>query len=414
MDVRDLTQRTGLFCCAALIFVAGTLQATSVRAESCSNPVRNLELRIDDETRSVIDALTAAEGSPQRADTLQAWLARHHDASRGAGVVLRSHVRVALAGEYLRQHHYTGARQLLSGVDLTSQVAVRAALLIAESYRLEGNEEQARAWMIRVSQRYSSDPEALDGMLLVAEDSMLEGQYELAWTLYNLAMTRLVENIEQLSQMSRTGDQLVDAMLTTRLDESREVSAQLIKDFLSSPDNDALEQVREIAAARFDEQCLAEQERAIQDRARQLSAQRNNIANFSVAMQQEREMLLQDISQLEEQLESARVSERGAIESELDYLRATLAATENQLASWRTQQDAMPDDAIERRAALQAELKTLQQQLSANREKMAEQMQSVIRGLRERYRALAGEAQLGRAQLMQLASSSDRAKQANP
>src|SRR5690606_25985407 len=137
-------------------------------------------------TRLVLQALVDPLHASDRASRFEQYLAAPVTAPNSARQVATSHARLVLAAEHIRAARYDQARQVLAQVDLASTVAVDAALLMAESWRLQGDDQRAQAWLMRVAQRYSSDPRALEGLLLSAQDLAASGKVREAWALYNL------------------------------------------------------------------------------------------------------------------------------------------------------------------------------------------------------------------------------------
>jgi hypothetical protein len=107
---------------------------------------------------------------------LSHYLSASADSSRSSDYVMRNYARVALAASQVRQGAFDQARQILTQVELDSPAAVRAALLLAESYRMQGQQEVAGKWLLRIADRYSSDPDALSGLLMAADDLAERGE----------------------------------------------------------------------------------------------------------------------------------------------------------------------------------------------------------------------------------------------
>src|SRR5690606_9879584 len=214
--------------------------------DSLHCPAATTQAITDASTRLVLKALVDPLQVDDRASMFEQYLATPATSPNSAHQVASSHARVVLAAEHIRGARYEQARQVLSRVDLASTVAVDAALLMAESWRLQGDDHQSQAWLVRVAQRYSSDPRALEGLLLSAQDLAASGKMREAWALYNLINDKVLANVEQVSKMRNMQEDLVQSLLNTRLDESRAVNTQIIKHILHSREQSALSSMRDI------------------------------------------------------------------------------------------------------------------------------------------------------------------------
>ncbi len=348
------------------------------------------------EDQPVVEMLVAeVEVTPEQAVTrLRNWLPEADRSSRSEHVVLRNHARVWLAARHLEAGNYRRARSLLSEVQLDSPVAVRAALLIAESWRLQGNPDMAQAWTRRVAQRYSASPLALEGLLLIASDMEKEGQLHQARALYNLVMGQVLRNLHELGNLVSGGESMVDALLNVRLDESREVGSELIRVFLTEPDADSLGHLREIVEARRTLECMEQEEARIREHAMRASEQRTNIGSFETAIRREK-------LELREELRALRSETDPAVQEEIAELEQQLAALEERHRTLREQRGQVPDDTLARRRALREHSEEMEERIRANREKVARDLQQVAETLRNRYRDVAGESQLARSDLLQ-------------
>lgn len=346
--------------------------------------------------RPVLEMLVGeARVTPDEAtERLRNWLPDADRSKRSEHVVLRNHARVWLAARHLEAQNYQRARSLLSEVQLDSPVAVRAALLIAESWRLQGNQDMARAWTRRVAQRYSASPLALEGLLLIASDMEEEGQLHQARALYNLVMGQVLHNLDELARLSAGGDSMVDALLKTRLDESREVGSELIRTFLTRSGPDSLVHLREIVEAHRSLECLEQEQARIREHAMRASEQRTNIGSFETAIRREK-------LELREELRLLREESGEASQEEIAELERQLTALEERHRTLREQRGQVSDDSITRRRALREHSERLEERIRDRREKVARDLREVALTLRNRYRDVAGESQLARSDLLQ-------------
>src|SRR5690606_12478756 len=242
-------------------------QSTELADGALHCPAATTQTLTDASTRLVLKALVDPLQISDRASLFEQYLATPVTAPNSARQVATSHARVVLAAEHIRAASYEQARDVLAQVDLASTVAVDAALLMAESWRLQGDDRQSQAWLVRVAQRYSSDPRALEGLLLSAQDLAASGKMREAWALYNLINDKVLANVEQVSKMRNMQEDLVQSLLNTRLDESRAVNTQIIKHILHSREQSALSSMRDIIESKQKLACLERQGDALKDEA---------------------------------------------------------------------------------------------------------------------------------------------------
>ena len=171
------------FACSALLSLnalaadADSQQHAAAQADpSLHCPAATTQAITDASTRMVLKALVDPLQASDRTSLFEQYLATPVASPNSARQVASSHARVVLAAEHIRAGRHEQARQVLAQVDLASTVAVDAALLMAESWRLQGDDRQSQAWLVRVAQRYSSDPRALEGLLLSARDLAASGK----------------------------------------------------------------------------------------------------------------------------------------------------------------------------------------------------------------------------------------------
>lgn len=392
-----------LFLICGLISLASLLSASPAPFAHCDNP--GSSLATDDETRQALQALTQPP-SPRRTALLESYLALPLKASSGARQVALSHARVVLAAEHLRAGRHESARQVLAQVDLASPVAVDAALLLAESYRLQGNDTQAQAWLMRVAQRYSSDPEALSGLLLSARDMSNAGKVREAWALYSLINDKVLRNVEQVSGMRDMQSELVDELLQTRLDESRSVTSQVIKSILHSPGHEALSSMRQILAARRQLECLTREEESLKDEAWDESIQHANVTSFQTMLETEARINGHQLAALEKELQNAPERDRPAIEDEIAALKEQMDSLSLRLSDLKSKQEALPADSLSHQKKLEQRIAATQETVEQNKAAIRQELDKALAALQARYRELAAETQLARAELMQLLVSS--------
>lgn len=397
------------FACSALLSL-NALAADADNPESVQEPTdtalhcpaATTQTLTDASTRLVLKALVDPLRVSDRASLFEQYLATPVTAPNSARQVATSHARVMLAAEHIRAARYEQARQVLAQVDLASTVAVDAALLMAESWRLQGDDRQSQAWLVRVAQRYSSDPRALEGLLLSAQDLAASGKMREAWALYNLINDKVLANVEQVNNLRGMQEELVQQLLNTRLDESRAVSTQVIKHILHAEEQSALSSMRDIIEAKQQMACLERQGDALKDDAWDESIMTANITSFQTMLETEARLNARQMESLQAELASASSQEREQIEQEIASLQEHMQSLERRLAELQAQQAALPVSSVSRTRQLQQKIAETEQRLHNNHVAIRGELDSAIAALQTRYRELAAETQLARAELMQL------------
>lgn len=356
----------------------------------------------DASTRLVLQALVDPSRVRDRSSMLEQYLSSPVESPNSARQVATSHARVVLAAERIKQGRYAEARQTLSQIDLSSTVAVDAALLLAESWRLQGNDANSQAWLIRVAQRYSSDPRALEGLLLSAQDMADAGKVREAWALYSLINDKVLANVEQVNTMQASPDALVDQLLSTRLDESRSVNSQVVKLILQSEQHSALANMREILESRQQLDCLARQDDSIKDEAWDESILAANVTSFQTMLETEARINEKQLAALKVELEAASEYDRPEIEADIVALEDRMRSAANRLNELRNQHQSLPATSLSRKKQLEQKIRSTETRVSQNRDAIRGELQQALAQLQGHYRELAAETQLARAELMQL------------
>lgn len=387
-----------LLSVAAMPFAA---QAQEREDEPLCSPAA-VQTITDAGTRLVMQALVDPSRVADRSNMFEQYLSTPVESPNSARKVATSHARVVLAAERVKQARYAEARQILSQIDLSSTVAVDAALLLAESWRLQGNDANSQAWLIRVAQRYSSDPRALEGLLLSANDLASDGKVREAWALYGLINDKVLSNVEQVNAMQSSPDKLVDQLLATRLDESRSINSQVVKLILQSDQHSALSNMREILESRQQLECLARQDDSIKDEAWDESILSANVTSFQTMLETEARINEKQLAALKAELESASDQDIPIIEEDILALEEHMQSAANRLNELRSQQQSLPDSSLSRKKQLEQKIQITESRVSDNRETIRTELQQALAKLQTHYRELAAETQLARAELMQL------------
>lgn len=385
-----------------LVCSSSMSHSTETSSSVCTAPrTQNIT---DHRTRQVLKALVNPASVQDRTSLFEQYLATSIESPDSAQQVAISHARLVLAAERVRKQDYIGARQSLAQIDLSSTVAVDAALLLAESWRLQGDPAKSHAWLMRVAQRYSSDPRALEGLLLSARDQARSGKIREAWALYSVINDKVLENVEQVSAM-RSQNNLVNQLLATRLDESRDVTSQVVKNILQSKTPNALSSMREILEAKLQLACLEKQGTSIKDDAWDESIQAAHVTSFKTMLETEARINTLQLNTLKQKLAQASPEKRPQINAELAELQDHMASLANRLNELNRQQMALPADSLSEKKRLEQSIALTESKLEKNKTEIQQGLDLALASLQDHYRELAAETQLARAELMQLLAS---------
>lgn len=345
------------------------------------------------QSRQVLHSLSQHDQSGRRI-LLEQYLASPPETSGAIDRVALNRARLTLAAEYITESRFIEARQLLTTIELDSTVAVQASLLLAESFRLEGDPQRAAQWLLRTGQRYGADPEALGGLLEQASELRQQGQLPQAFAIYNMVQSQILDNAEQVSSLRSATDQLVEQLLRTRLDESRAAQSQMLKQMISNTDSQLIIELGALARSGEQRRCLESQLQQLSRTAFENSAQQARITPFLTMLEREQEMLERRLAQLGDSDHKDAAQERAELNQQLEALlkrRQTLLA----------EQQNLPGEAALSHRQLSEQIATLDEQNQQRRQRIQEELELLSNELLARYRKLAAESQYGRASLLE-------------
>ncbi|MCG8392113.1 MAG: hypothetical protein MI745_03430 [Pseudomonadales bacterium] len=311
--------------------------------------------------------------------------------------ILGNYARLRLAAMALRDGDTQFARAQLSQVEQNSPAAVDAALLLAESYRRDGDRERARSWFIRTAARFPGNPRAVSGLVLAGDDWRKSGAPEQALPVYNLALNKAAENMQALNQLADDPDRLYRALTNTVAGNSTTVMDQLVLAMVRDGDSQVLDATRRLMAANDSQRCLNERKKSLHNAIQHATARDLSNGAFRTAAKREKAATEQQIADLERILANAP----GAtdFQQQLDDAKARLQRLNARLEKLGS--TALPAELERKKAQLQAEEEQTAASIRAARQQVREALKAELPALKTFYRNLAGEAQLGKAQLVQ-------------
>src|SRR5690606_2782182 len=203
-------------------------------------------------------------------------------------------------------------------------------------------------------------------------------------------------------KMRNMQEDLVQSLLNTRLDESRAVNTQIIKHILHSREQSALSSMRDIIESKQKLACLERQGDALKDEAWDESIMSARVTSFQTMLETEARLNERQLEALHTQLASATAQERGPIDQEIASLQEHMQSLERRLAELQMRRESLPSSSLSRTRQLQQRIAETERRLQENHVAIRTELDSAIAALQTRYRELAAETQLARAELMQL------------
>ena len=367
--------------------------STQVQAATCVSEPPQTGVALAQSDRSVIALLDS------RADASQVSPLIHYNQQSNSinKPILGNYARLRLAAMALRDGDTAFARTQLSQIEQNSPAAVDAALLLAESYRRDGNEEQARAWLLRTAARFPGNPRAVSGLVLAGDDWRNQGAYAQALPLYNLALNKAAENLKALNELEANPDRLYRTMTNTVAGNSTTVMDQLVLAMVRDEQSQVLPATRKLMAANERIRCLREEETSLNNAIQHATARDLSNGAFRTAANMEKTATEQEIEDLKRIIANAP----NAIE-----LQQQLAEAQDRLNRLNNRLDqlggtALPAQLEARKAAMESRKAKLNQDLKTARHQVRIALTEELPAMKRYYRNLAGEAQLGKAQLLQ-------------
>src|SRR5690606_9016549 len=173
-------------------------------------------------------------GTNNQEEQLQRAIRDASQLSRTEQHVIINLLRLRLAAVQMQRDDFELGRDTLRQIDTDSPAALQASLLMAESYRLTGQAQEARSWFLRTAHHYPYRTATLDGLISAARD---EQQHNpgLSAALYSEISRQSQYALDQLNQLHRGGN--VDPMtiiLPSPLDD--EIRQALLRRCLQHPE----------------------------------------------------------------------------------------------------------------------------------------------------------------------------------
>ncbi|MGB1465395.1 MAG: hypothetical protein ACPG8O_03445, partial [Alcanivorax nanhaiticus] len=178
---------------------------------------------------------------------------------------------------------------------------------------------------------------------------------------------------------------------------STTVMDQLVLALVRDSDSNVLDSTRQLISAKNQLRCLQAAEKTLDAAIEHASARDLSNGAFRRAAEIEKKATEQEIADLERVL--ANAPKMAELQQRLDDARERLSRLDNRLASLGS--TALPPELQQRKHQMEADKMALDKSIQAARDQVRSALQAELPVLKRYYRNLAGEAQLGIAQLLQ-------------
>lgn len=309
---------------------------------------------------------------------------------------------IQLAASWLSELQTDKARELLRSIGVESPSAVTAALLLAESWRQDGEPDKAVQWFLRIAAQYPQNLDALKGLLAAAHAFADGEQPQLALTLYGRIEQQAGNAAELISDFSASNPNSIAAVLdkdNPLTDSLREQASQRL--YRSTHDTlFAADQVNQ--RSQHIRLCLAA---LIYDYQQRITAAEHSIANLDstlAAMDHAHQERQARITSLQSRIRADEHS------GEQLKLRRAVRALMNLDLREQAQQHAL----VQNRGRLPVLVRRTRERLTAlltfyqnaeqnSGEAVTDMLRDTLQALSADFRDLAGEAAMSKAQLQE-------------
>lgn len=198
MKIRIFSQLYAVFY--AVFCASAGLLPPAIQAQECDTHNAGTAPELDQRSQRLVDALTGRITDENKRINILYHAARNTDADGGVQYFLAQRALLAVSGELLEAENFDKARDLLGSVEVDSPVAVEAALLLSDSWRMQGNRKKARDWYLRAGRQFPHELLALEGMLAAAH-TMETAAPGIAATLYDQVYEGAMNSSEILEEI---------------------------------------------------------------------------------------------------------------------------------------------------------------------------------------------------------------------
>jgi hypothetical protein len=220
-----------------------------------------------------------------------------------AEMLLQDRARLYLSATEIRQRHFEDARARLKMISTNSPVAAEAGLLIAESWRLQENHDEALKWFLRVGRHFSDDINALHGLLRAAESMQESGSPREAAALYGEIVDKALNSVRLLESLPEDPAVRVEAVFShphlMPAALRRKITSEMLRETAD------LAQTRQVYRESSQEwHCLLEQQQQLELQSERIRQHSDRLTQASMLVEESMAALEREIHSLEQELVS--------------------------------------------------------------------------------------------------------------
>lgn len=358
---------------------------------------------LNEEARTLLNALAGQPADEiRRMAILKNALSSTHDDTLSSSLTERA--RLIYAAWQISQGKFEGGRRILVAMPQESDLAAKAALLIAESWRLEGNNEKSLQWFLRISKHYAGNIDALSGLLSAGKDLEEEQRFNDAYSLYEHVIASATTSERLVADISTRREQGLDVLHTPVTGPAQQIQQQITQRMLMSSTlpTSLARTDRAARQARQQLQCLLSRTRHYQIERNALLATLSEAEQNIAALDQMLVRQQADIDTLTSELIANDFSEKQLqLRRQLSQLRNQHAMDTATQEALRSNRDNLPR-VIEKMDHQLATLSLYYQRAATNADsQLGELFQQSCLQLRQAFLNLAGDAALRSAELKQ-------------
>lgn len=385
----------GIF--ATILFAAST---SAIAIDACDSDVKPPSAHDSQQDLSPL-IIALSEATTGTRSTLRQLSHAISELPRSpAESMLQDRARVILAAHAIRDGRFSEARLWLEPISTNSSMAVDAGLLIAESWRADGDNENALIWFMRVGRHFPYDVAALNGLLEAADNLRDQHQTAMAATLHDEVLSRAMTAHNILNELPEDPVVRADMILISSSHLPTALRRQLNEQILRhNPDTRNARHTSQRAEQQW--HCLLRQQ---QDMEQQRSIILQQVAMADMALT-DLDQQLTTMTAQRQNLSTAVIADN--FSAEQIHLRQQIRKISNAILRAQAQRDFMASaqatlplmlsETEQRLAALAAFYQNVRDNAQAS---MDEGIREAITALDNQFKNIAAESQARQAELL--------------
>jgi|GEM_PF-2680657 len=218
-----------------------------------------------------------------------------------AEMLLQDRARLYLSAMEIRQQNFDDARERLKLINTGSPVAAEAGMLIAESWRMQGDSHESLRWFLRVGRHFSDDSNALHGLLRAAESMQESNHPREAAALYREVVDKALNTVNLLEALPADRDGIIEAVFSRRHPMSATLRQKITNEMIRETSN--LSQTRQVYRETTREwHCLLQQQQQLELQSERIRQHSDRLTQASRLVDESMSALEAEIAALEKQL----------------------------------------------------------------------------------------------------------------